>query len=120
MRDLAGGDLPTVLFDATGNVRSMTRAFPFLGHAGKLVFVGIVPDDISFADPLFHRREMTILASRNALPRHFRRIIGLIEQGRLDTRPWITHCCPFEALPERFAGYTRPETGVVKAMVEIG
>jgi len=119
VRDLAGGDLPTVVFDATGNARSMARAFQFLGHAGKLVFVGIVADEISFADPLFHRREMKILASRNALPGDFRRIIGLIEQERIDTRPWITHRCSFADLPGRFAGYTLPETGVVKAMVEV-
>jgi threonine dehydrogenase-like Zn-dependent dehydrogenase len=80
-----------VVFDATGSVHSMCRAFEFLGHAGRLVFVGIVPDAVSFSDPLFHRREMSVLASRNALPRDFRRIIGLIEQGRLDTRPWIRH-----------------------------
>ncbi len=119
VRDRARGDLPTVVFDATGNLRSMNRAFQFLGHAGKLVFVGIVPNDISFSDPLFHRREMSVLASRNALPRDFRRIIGLIEEGRIDTRPWITHRCRFAELPEHFAGYTRPETGVVKALVEV-
>ena len=34
---------------------------------------------------------MTLLASRNALPADFGRIIGLIEDGQIDTRPWITH-----------------------------
>ena len=67
-----------------------------------------------------HRRELTLLASRNALPTDFTRIIRLIEEGRIDTRPWITHRTRFEELPEVFPSYLKPETGVIKAMVEIG
>jgi alcohol dehydrogenase len=97
----------------------MCAAFHHVGHAGRLVLVGIVTDDVSFPDPLFHRRELTILASRNARPRDFARIIGLIQDGRLDTRPWITHRTPFAGLIDNFPSYTRPETGVVKAIVEV-
>jgi alcohol dehydrogenase len=66
-----------------------------------------------------HRREMTLLASRNALPPDFRRIIGLIETGAIDTRPWITHRCEFEGLIDDFPSYVKPETGVIKAVVSI-
>jgi alcohol dehydrogenase len=75
---------------------------------------------VSFPDPLLHARELTLYASRNALPADFTRIIKLIEEGRIDTRPWITHRCAFDALAETFASYTKPETGVIKAMVEVG
>lgn len=113
------GELPTVVFDATGNPRAMSQAFHHVGHAGRLVFVGVVSDDIHFPDPLLHRREMTVLATRNALPKDFPHIIGLIEQGRIDTRPWITHRSVFAELIDHFPSYTRPETGVVKAVVEV-
>jgi threonine dehydrogenase-like Zn-dependent dehydrogenase len=63
---------------------------------------------------------MTVYASRNALPNDFERIIRLIEEGKIDTRPWITHRCAFDALAENFPAYTKPETGVIKAMVEVG
>ena len=46
-------------------------------------------------------------------------IFTLIEQGRIDTRPWITHRTPFDDLIEVFPSYTKPETGVVKAIVEL-
>ena len=36
-------------------------------------------------------RELTLLASRNALSADFPRILGLIRSGRIDTRPWISH-----------------------------
>ncbi len=66
-----------------------------------------------------HRREMTMLASRNALPHEFIRIIRLIEGGMLDTRPWITHRAPMDAMIGEFTDWLKPETGVVKAMVEV-
>ena len=90
-----------------------------IAHAGRLVFVGITTDEVKFKHPVFHRREGTLLCSRNALPRDFSEIIALIEEGRIDTRPWITHRTPFENLIDAFPSYTRPETGVIKAMVEI-
>jgi 2-desacetyl-2-hydroxyethyl bacteriochlorophyllide A dehydrogenase len=119
MRDVTGGTLYPVVFDATGNTKSMCAAFEYMAFTGRIVFVGIVTDAVNFPDPLFHRREMTILASRNALPGDFRRIIGLIEEGTIDTRPWITHRTGFLELIERFESYTRPETGVIKAVVEV-
>jgi alcohol dehydrogenase len=68
-------------------------------------------------DPLLHRREITLLASRNALASDFKRIIQLIEDGQLDTQPWITHRSAFDELPEVFRAYVQPESGVIKAMV---
>jgi alcohol dehydrogenase len=119
MKEITEGTLYPVVFDATGNTKSMCGAFEYVAFTGKIVFVGIVTDPVSFPDPLFHRREMTVLASRNALPADFRRIIALIEAGQIDTRPWITHRTGFEELIERFPSYTKPETGVIKAVVEV-
>jgi alcohol dehydrogenase len=114
------GALPAVVVDATGNAQSMSQALHYVGFAGRLVYVGITREELRFAHgPLMHRRELTLLASRNALPEDFRRIIGLIESGRLDTRPWITHRAALDQLPEVFPSYLRPETGVVKAMVAL-
>jgi len=119
IRRITQGDLPTVVFDATGNTRSMSGAFNFVAHTGRLVYVGIVTDEVHFPDPLLHRREMTLYASRNALPTDFQRIIGLIETGQIDTRPWITHRTGFDDLIRNFPSYTKPETGVIKAIVEV-
>jgi len=120
MHSITGGSLYPVVFDATGSTKSMSGAFEYVAFTGKIVFVGIVTDPVSFPDPLFHRREMTILASRNAMPNDFRRIINLIEEGKIDTRPWITHRTPFDGLIDVFPSYTKPETGVIKAVVELG
>jgi alcohol dehydrogenase len=117
--DLTGGRLGNVVVDATGSARSMASAYHFVGFAGRLVWVGITQDQLAFAQPLMHRREMTFLASRNAVSPEFTRIVRLIEAGMLDTRPWITHTAPFDAVVEAFPGWMNPDAGVVKAMVEV-
>jgi alcohol dehydrogenase len=117
--ELTGGRLGNVVVDATGSAKSMNVAYNFVGFTGRLVWVGITQDELRFTQPLMHRREMTFHASRNALPHEFTRIIRLIEGGMLDTRPWITHRAPFDRMVNEFQNWLKPETGVVKAMVEL-
>ena len=119
LRDLCGGDLPTVVVDATGSAKSMSQALEYVGTTGRLVYVGITTDPLQFHHMLMHKPELTLLASRNALPSDFRRIIGLIEEGRINTQPWITHRTAFDDLVKVFPSFTLPETGVVKAMVDL-
>jgi 2-desacetyl-2-hydroxyethyl bacteriochlorophyllide A dehydrogenase len=119
LKRITSGDLPTVVFDATGNPKSMMGAFEFPAHGGRLVFVGLFPGDVTFHDPGFHKRELTLMGSRNAHPQDFTRIIGLIESGRIDTTPWITHRGSFENVPKEFPAWTDPKSGVIKAMIEL-
>jgi 2-desacetyl-2-hydroxyethyl bacteriochlorophyllide A dehydrogenase len=119
LRKELNGDLPTVVFDATGNATSMMKSFEYCAHGGKLVFVGLFQGDVSFHDPTFHRKELTLLASRNATAHTFRTIINAIENGRMDTSHWITHRLPFDQLPDRFPDLLKPESRVIKAIVEM-
>jgi len=120
LRELTDGHLPDVVIDATGSSKSMSQAFSYVSQGGRLVFVGLTADEVSFRHAVFHKCEGTLLCSRNALPDDFTQIISLIETGRIDTRPWITHRCGFDELIEQFPSYTQPETGVIKAMVDVG
>jgi alcohol dehydrogenase len=120
LRERCDGHLPDVVIDATGSSASMSSAFGLVTHAGRLVFVGITTDEVKFRHPIFHKPEGTLLCSRNALPGDFTRIIGLIESGRLDTRPWVTHRAAFEEVIDVFGAWARPETGVIKAVVAVG
>ena len=108
-----------IVVDATGNNRSMGAAIQYVAHTGSLVYVGITTDEVSFLHPALHRREMAILGSRNALPRDFRRIISLIEEGTINTTPWITHRTHFDSVIDQFEQFTRPELGVIKAIIEV-
>lgn len=118
-RAITGGDLYAVVTDATGSPASMAGALSYVAHTGTLVYVGITMADVVFPHPSLHRPEMTIKGSRNALPADFSRIIRLIENGTIDTGPWITHRTPFDEAVENFEGYTDPSSGVIKAMIEV-
>ena len=97
LRRVTDGSLPDVVIDATGSNVSMSNAFGYVAPTGRLVYVGITTQEVSFKHPVFHRPEGTLLCSRNALPRDFRRIIDLIETGKISTDPWITHRSPLRA-----------------------
>ena len=117
---LTGGELAHVVIDATGNHLSMSRCLSLAAFGGRVVYVGITQAELSFPHaPVLHRRELTLLASRNAVPGDFTRIIGLIEQGEIDTRPWITHRTDFDRLGADLPRFARPEAGVIKAVVEV-
>ncbi len=120
LRAVTDGYMPDVVIDATGHSGSMSSAFGLIAHGGRLVFVGITTDEVKFRHPVFHRPEGTLLCSRNALAADFTQIIGLIEDGKIDTRPWITHRAAFDEVIDVFPSFTRPETGVIKAVVAVG
>jgi 2-desacetyl-2-hydroxyethyl bacteriochlorophyllide A dehydrogenase len=116
--EITNGDLPTVVFDATGNAESMMGAFQYVAHGGRLIFVGLMQGDITFSDPFFRRREMTLVSSRNALPCNFTRIIALMESGQVSTTPWITHRTAYADLPACFPQWLQPDSGLLKGVVE--
>ena len=120
LKEITKGQCADLVVDATGSNKSMSHCLNFAAFAGRVVYVGITQQEVSFPHaPIMHRRELTLMGSRNALPEDFRRIIKLIEGGKIDTRPWITHRTPFANLIEQFESFTRPETGVIKAIVEV-
>ncbi len=112
--------LADVVIDATGSAKSMAQALNFCAFGGRLIYVGITQQDLQFPHaPALHRRELTIMGSRNALSRDFARIIRLIEDGVIDTGPWITHRAKFDDLIAQFPLWLKPETGVIKAIVSL-
>ena len=119
LRQLLNGELPTAVFDATGHAGSMTQAHEYVSNGGRLVYVGITGSRISFDGPGFHRREMTLLSSRNSRTVDLQRVIGHMEGGRIDTSPWITHTAGPERMLAEFPSWLDPGSGVVKAVLEM-
>ena len=111
------GELPTLVFDCTGSARSMGAAFDYVAHGGTLVLVGHVKGDISFSDPLFHSREMSLLASRNATAADFRWVIDSLRAGEIQLAEWITHRATPQSILRDFPTWLDPATGVIKAML---
>ncbi|CAI6019445.1 L-galactonate-5-dehydrogenase [Paenibacillus sp. JJ-100] len=117
--EITGGDYATAVFDATGNVHSMNGAISYVAHGGQLIFVGLVKADITFHDPEFHKREMSILGSRNATRQDFEQVLTTLRDKRLTMDGYITHRTPFDELPNAIDIWLLPESQVVKAIVEL-
>ncbi|MEM8783034.1 MAG: zinc-binding alcohol dehydrogenase family protein [Planctomycetota bacterium] len=113
----AFGDRPLKVFDATGHRGSMQAAFDLPDHAGTLTFVGLLLGEIAFDDPSFHRKELTLLASRNSVAADFRAILADLAAGRIDPTAWITHRTTAAALPGALDDWLLPESGLLKGVV---
>lgn len=119
LREVMHGCLPDVVFDATGNSISMHRSFELVASGGTLVFVGLIQGDISFFNPEFHRKEMTLMSSRNATANDFEYVIRMLESGKINLTPWITHRASFGDTIKVFPRWLNREEGVVKAMIDV-
>lgn len=111
------GQLPTAVIDATGNPASMKASFSLAEHGARIVFLGLFIGEMTFDDPNFHRRELTLMASRAGLTETFREVIRLMEAGRIDVLPLITHRFGFAETAERLPAIHH-EAGLVKAMID--
>ena len=122
MRDLlsiSGGDMFDVVFDATGNAQAMENGFRYIAHGGTYVLVSVVSADIKFSDPEFHKREITLMGSRNATAEDFDLVLKSIRSGNIPTADLHTHRAPMQDLPATLAQWLKPESKVIKAMVEM-
>jgi threonine dehydrogenase-like Zn-dependent dehydrogenase len=117
LKAIIPNDLPTAVLDATGNPKSMQQAFGYTAHGGRLTFVGLFQGDVTFNDPEFHRRELSLLASRNATAQDFDHVITTLEQGKIDLTPWITHEAAPEQMVDEFSSWLEPQNNVIKAML---
>lgn len=108
-----------VVFDATGSRRSMENAFRYVAHGGILVLVSVVNENITFSDPEFHKREMTVMGSRNATRADFERVIAAIEAGRVPLAQLLTHRTSMTGAVLDLPRWSKEKTGLVKALVEI-
>jgi len=109
----------TAVFDATGHRGSMARALDRAAPTARVVYVGLVLGGLTLDDPTLHRKELTLLASRNATAGDFARVVAAVEAGDIDTAPWITHRAALDDAPSRFDTWLDPASGTVKAMIEL-
>jgi 2-desacetyl-2-hydroxyethyl bacteriochlorophyllide A dehydrogenase len=114
---LTGREFFDVVFDATGNPKAMERGFRLVAHGGTYVLISVVAANITFSDPEFHKREMTLLGSRNATAEDFATVLGAMRAG-LIPQTLNTHRLALADVPTQFQTLLDPTAGVIKAIVE--
>ena len=117
--DITSGDMPTLVIDATGNRGAINGAFQYMSHGAKYVLIGLQLGDICFSHPEFHKREGTLMSSRNATREDFEFVMQSMASGNVNPNTYITHRVNFGAVKDEFAKWLNPDNGVIKAMVEM-
>jgi len=119
IKHITRGDMPTVVIDATGSRKAINDGFQYMAHGARYVLVGLQKGAVEFSHPEFHKREGTLMSSRNATREDFEKVITSMKQGLIDPTTYITHRIPFDQLKDRFKSLLDPANGVIKAMVEL-
>ncbi len=111
--------MPDVVIDATGNLKAINNAFQYVSHGGRYVLVGLQKEFITFSHPEFHKREATLMSSRNATREDFIHVMNALKKGLVKPVTYITHRIDFASLKDQFPSLLDPGNKVIKAMVTI-
>jgi 2-desacetyl-2-hydroxyethyl bacteriochlorophyllide A dehydrogenase len=117
LREITGGDMASVVVDATGNLKAINGGIDYLAHGGRYVLIGLQKESFSFNHPEFHKRESTLMSSRNATRQDFEHVVASMKQGLVDPKTYITHRVYFNEVKDNFESWLDPKTQVIKAMI---
>ncbi|RZL48891.1 MAG: alcohol dehydrogenase, partial [Pedobacter sp.] len=120
LSQITNGDMPTVVIDATGNQKAINNAINYMAHGARFVLIGLQKGDLIFNHPEFHKRESTLMSSRNATIEDFEHVIKSMKAGLVNPTNYITHQVDFMDVKEEFASWLDPKNGVIKAIVKLG
>jgi len=119
LMEITNGDMPTVVIDATGNLKAINNAFQYMAYGARYVLIGLQKENISFSHPEFHKREGTLMSSRNATREDFEHVRQALKSGQISPTTYITHRVSFNDVSDNFESWLNPANGVIKATVEL-
>lgn len=119
LKEITNGDMPTVVIDATGNLKAINNGFQYMAHGASYVLVGLQKEEIQISHPEFHKREATLMSSRNATREDFNLVIDAMKKGLVNPATYITHRSGFDEVKNDFKNWLNPAYGVIKAMIEM-
>ncbi|MEH6308247.1 zinc-binding alcohol dehydrogenase family protein [Olivibacter sp. CPCC 100613] len=118
LRIITNGEMPIAVFDCTGNLSAINNAFQYAAHGGEYILIGLQKGDITFSHPAFHKRELTLMSSRNATIQDFEVVIKSVKEGTIDPEKYITHHFKAEQINEAFETCLNPSAAVIKALID--
>jgi 2-desacetyl-2-hydroxyethyl bacteriochlorophyllide A dehydrogenase len=119
VREITKGDMAPVVIDATGSRRAIESMIGYLAHGGRMILIGLQKEAFAFSHPEFHKREATLMSSRNATMEDMNHVLSAFSEGLIPTESLITHRCDFADLAAKFPGWLSPQAGVIKAMIQL-
>jgi 2-desacetyl-2-hydroxyethyl bacteriochlorophyllide A dehydrogenase len=119
LKAFTNDQMPEVVIDATGSAKAIENSFPYMSHGGIFVLIGLQLQAISFSHPEFHKREGTLMSSRNATKEDFQWVMNSMKSGQIQASDFISHRLAFDQVPAEFSGLLDPQNRVIKAMISM-
>lgn len=117
--EITGGDMATLVVDATGSQAAINNGIEYLAHGGRYVLIGLQKGDLIFNHPEFHKRESTLMSSRNATRQDFEYVIDCICEGLIRPVDYISGTLPFDEVAAAFPQLIHPTENIIKTVVQM-
>ncbi|MFM6949281.1 MAG: zinc-binding alcohol dehydrogenase family protein [Aquirufa sp.] len=118
LMEITAGTMPQIVIDATGNLNAINNGFQYLSHGGNYTLIGLQLGQIQLSHPDFHKKEGTLMSSRNATREDFEYVIECLRNQQIDLSNYISKEIDFMNLPQEFNEIPKPENKIIKAVVE--
>lgn len=119
IKEITNGNMPTVVIDATGNLQAINNGFQYMAHGGRYVLIGLQKGEICFSHPEFHKREASLMSSRNATRKDFEHVIRSVKNRLVNPSLYITHRVRFQEVKDNFESGFAGDSGLIKAIIEM-
>ncbi|MDE2777002.1 MAG: alcohol dehydrogenase catalytic domain-containing protein [Chloroflexota bacterium] len=118
--DLTGGRGVDVAIEAAWSDHSVQQAAEMARYGGRLVIVGIAPDDrLQLQHSVARRKGLTIIMSRR-MKHTYPRAIQLAASGRVQLEELVSHRFDLAQTAEAYASNAAYERGVNKVILRVG
>jgi len=117
LRAQFGGMLAAKVIDATGSQQAMNNAVNLIRHGGSIIFVGLFKGDLQFPDPEFHKKEATLMGSRNATEEDFVKVGRLMAAGTITAEMMLSHHFDFDGLAQAYEAQVINNPQLIKGVI---
>jgi L-iditol 2-dehydrogenase len=116
LREMTGGLGADVALECAGVPVTVQWALAMLRRGGRCAAVGIPTVGVEVAMQKLVLDELELVGSR-ASAGEMRRVMPLVEQGRVRVRDVMTHTFPLDAYGDAIATFNDPDSGAVKIII---
>ncbi len=118
LKEITSGDMPSVVIDASGNRKAINDGLHYVSHGGRYILVGLQKEEIVLSHPEFHKKEATLMSSRNATREDFELVVDSIRKKKIKPLSFVTNRIPFTEAAMGFPDWLKSQSRIVKVVVE--
>jgi threonine dehydrogenase-like Zn-dependent dehydrogenase len=116
-REWAGESGPPVVLDATGAPDAIRAAVDMAPSAGRVVIVGMGPQEVALRVGSFTEKELDVLGTSVCTAEEFAEAVAIVERNGDRLAPLVTHEFAFDRAPEALVFAMEHPTDVMKAVI---